>query len=316
MTPLFLTRSNLHAFLATNLVLTGDTTMHWISRLKLTGTSDVIVVLKERAEQLDAVLDVVDSDGFPDAVHAQGRDPNINSADAGACRHDWSDGAAAWAIVAHNELLHIDAGTPCELPDDKPSGDTRGIPLVGVRLDHSPLVEQGPVIRLVLAGVVWVHGVGHVCGNDEGFLQGDLVVLDEVCRVVPVVHTFDELLDDRASSSMRTGGTDFFMVEANDGGHIRILLKLWAACVFDKSLKSCETVSLVVQPGGAEELVFEAPDLLRLGVIQGQVKIPDSSGRATKFLRKSRQKFWSMARVRSLTGRLVQLFVDHGKDRH
>mmetsp|Transcript_44139 Transcript_44139/g.139267 ORF Transcript_44139/g.139267 Transcript_44139/m.139267 type:complete len:281 (-) Transcript_44139:50-892(-) len=115
---------------------------------------------------------------------------------------------------------------------------------------------------------------------------------------------------------MRTGGANLLVVEANDGGHVRIFVELGTAGVTDQGLQGGEAVGLIVQPGRAEELVLEAPDLFRLSVIQGQVKILDGCCRATKLLRKSRQQFWSMAGVCSLRRGLVQLLIHHGKDRY
>eukprot|EP00962_Isochrysis_galbana_P027091 scaffold8477_cov112-Isochrysis_galbana.AAC.6 len=59
---------------------------------------------------------------------------------------------------------------PSPSPTSKPR--RRPSPLVGVRLDHQPVVHDGPVPLLVLGRVVGVHRVGHVGGQHKGARDG------------------------------------------------------------------------------------------------------------------------------------------------
>ena len=67
-----------------------------------------------------------------------------------------------------------------------------GVALVVVHLDYRAGVELRPVIAVVLVGVVRVHRVGIVGGDQQGMADGALEV------VLVRQHTAQDLLEERA----------------------------------------------------------------------------------------------------------------------
>ena len=78
-----------------------------------------------------------------------------------------ADGGAAGAVVAHTELLNRNIRPASQLPHKETAHAIGGVALVVVGLDHHAGVHRGAVQALVLGGVVGVHRVGHVHGEDE-----------------------------------------------------------------------------------------------------------------------------------------------------
>merc|ERR1712223_346847 len=74
-----------------------------------------------------------------------------------------------------------------------------GVPLVAVRLDHSAFIEKGPVVVVMLPRIVWMDGVSHVGGHQEGVPDGDLEHL--VGGVEAAEHPADGLRHNGAACS-------------------------------------------------------------------------------------------------------------------
>ena len=119
-----------------------------------------------------------------DAVHTQLRVAEIECPDAELGREHWPDGAAAGGVVAHDKELEGGAGGPTALLQEHDAWGVGHVPRVGADLDDGAAVDGGLVGRLVFAGVVGVHGVGHVGGDEEGTREGLLVGCGLVALVV------------------------------------------------------------------------------------------------------------------------------------
>lgn len=126
-------------------------------------TVDCMESAEECAEQRDCMINISHVAHLSNGMHGELGIANVHSSDASLSSEHGTDGGAAEAIVAHYELLQGDVGEAAELEENGGGLGCGCVALVGVGLDDWAVTETGSVKFLVLARVVGMHTVGHVC---------------------------------------------------------------------------------------------------------------------------------------------------------
>lgn len=67
----------------------------------------------------------------------------------------------------HRKVLRRQPGARTELPEQKRRNSVRRIPLVSIVLYNHASAYRWREDGIMALGVVWMHSVGHVCGNEE-----------------------------------------------------------------------------------------------------------------------------------------------------
>lgn len=227
---------------------------------------------------------------LPDAVHAQLGIPQIQRAHAHLGRQHRPDGAPARRVVLDHKQLQRHGGAARHLLDQHDAGRVGGVALVGVDLDDGSLVHLGPVVALVLAGVVGVYAVGHV-GRDEergaerllkGGRHGILHVLVRGFRGRDGARDAGQPADDGGEhvgiGALGRGGADFLVVEAGHEADGRVRVEGLVLCRRDQALHAAERHAKVVEARGKDELVVEAAKARLVGVVEDQLKVDNLGG--------------------------------------
>ena len=192
--------------------------------------------------------------------------------------------ASAGRIVAHDKHLQRHFGLLGHLLQQHDARRVGCVPLVGVDLDHGALVHLGPVVGLVLARVVGVHGVGHVGGDQEGGGEGLLEGCFGDGRCFGRVRV--EGGDHRQAAqdgwqkigvgAVRGERADFFVVEARDEADRGVVFQSGGSLngvdeTHDGAVRHVE----VVEAGREDELVVETAQARELRIVQDQLEVND-----------------------------------------
>lgn len=140
----------------------------------------LLIVLVKALKQVHGVLHIVRSTRLADAVHAELRVAQVKGTSSQCRGQHGTDGATARRVVANHEKLQRNSflgrrhavrsrlrPTRCLLEQDN-TWRVGGIANIGIDLDDGSLVHLGPVLGLILGGIVGVYGVSHVGGDEEG----------------------------------------------------------------------------------------------------------------------------------------------------
>lgn len=216
------------------------------------------------------------TDGLPDGVHGQLGYTDINGWHTNLCGGQRADGRAAGQIVTHDELL---AGHLChgaELTEHTGGERIGGITLARIGFNYRPLVEQGQMIRIMLAGKVGVHCMGIVDGEEEG--SGN----DTLAQVGVGVQPFQNAFEKRTLSPCHRETADLFVVVEDD----QAVAISWACSHRPNQGMAGEEV---VEPGAGDKFSIQPDPAKGLGVIEEKVK--GENGRVGSFRMLTNQLF-------------------------
>ena len=160
------------------------------------------------------------------------------------------------------------------LSDDSQEGSgdgISGVSLVGVGLDHNPLVHLGLVVHLVFLGVVGVHSMGHVGGDDEGLLDGFFEVVAGLGILTQeFVDAGEGLEDDVGAGALARLGATLLVVE--EGSHVD---EASLVLVLHEGEDGVERAKEIVEAGRGDEFVVKPEEPGGVGIGEVQIVVDD-----------------------------------------
>ena len=197
---------------------------------------------------------------FTNRMHGKGRQPDVDRAHTQVAGGNRPDGRTTAHVAAHHKALHRHFFGHAQVAEEPGGFAVGGVALVVVHLDHRPGVQLGPVVAVVLVGVVGVHAVGVVRRHHQRALNGAHV------GVAIRQQALQGLLQHRAIGAAGRTATDFFVVVAHQhAGFITV--------GGQQGLQAGVARQQVVQAGAGDEVAVQADQCGVLGVVEAQLVI-------------------------------------------
>lgn len=288
----------------------------------------------EDVEKLDGILDIDAAACLANAVHAQLWVSDVDGAHAELGGESRADGASAEGVVANHKQLQRDAGDASAFLEKDDAGRVGGVLVVGVDLDDGAAVHGRAVRRLVLLGVVGVHGVGHVGRHQEGsrqrLLKGGVVgadVLVAAGRRRDDGHAAKDGGDQVGACALGGLGANLFVIEADHhADRVIVLEAVGSGHGLNEGLERAVRHFEVVEAGRHDKLVIDAAEARLLRVVEHQLKVDNRRNIGAGVLgneledgrvvarRHGRQRILGGGRQGGLVGRLVELGLGQVED--
>ena len=234
--------------------------------------------LKEAAEEIDSMLDIMRSRGFTNRVHGKHWVSNIDGANTGFGKHRSNGGSTRPAIfiqrgdilslrhshvVANFEFLNFAALPFDELLDNEGTDCVRSVSLFSVRLDDDSAVHLRTMVVLVFGSVVGMEGMSHVCRDQERARDG-LGVGRRRGR-----KTANQQRDKTGLGPRGRNTANFFVVEERNAVDVAFDRREdIGSDAFHQCFDGAERGDEVIHSGAEDEFVVEASQRRWLNVIK------------------------------------------------
>jgi hypothetical protein len=119
-------------------------------------------MLKKAFEKLSIMVEVDNTAGLSDAVHAKHGRTNVYGPEACLGSDHWTYGGPARTIVLYNEVLNWHIAELGNLPNESGSNCISHISLVCVGLYYNTFMNTWRVLRMVLLRIIRVKPVCHI----------------------------------------------------------------------------------------------------------------------------------------------------------
>ena len=199
---------------------------------------------------------------FPDRMHRQLRNANVQRAHPELGGGQRSDRRTAGHVGAADERLHRHFRAPAALAEQRLRLTVGRIPLIGIDLDHGPAVEHRSVSVVMLVRKVGVDAVGVVHGHHDRRGDGPRVVL------VRGGETSQHVKEKGPASARGAHAADFLVVVQH---HEQGLFRRPAG--LDQGTHRDVAANEIVQARAGDEFLAPADECRRLQVVQRQFEV-------------------------------------------